>query len=140
MTARAVLAALALAASTACSNSPTSPTTSAEVPDPITTPVTVTYPGVLGAGGTASRTFTAQIAGTARATVSGITPATPLVIGLGIPRADGGGCLLARSATAADGSSATVSANVDVGTFCAQVLAPAALAGTVGFTVTLEHP
>ena len=55
MSARIMLAVLALAVASACSNSPTAPTTPAEVPDPITTPVTVTYPGVLGAGGTASR-------------------------------------------------------------------------------------
>jgi len=95
---------------------------------------------VLGAGGTASRTFTAQLAGTAAVTVTAIAPATPLVIGLGIPRADGVGCLLARSATATDGSSAGVAANVDVGTFCAQIAAPAAITGTVSFTVTLVHP
>ncbi len=121
-----------------CSTTPTSPTDSAD--GPITTPQTVSYSGVVGAGGTASRSFTAQLAGTATATLAGIAPATPLIIGLGIPRADGRGCLLARSATALDGGAARVVASVDPGMFCVQVLAPAEAADAVGFTVTLEHP
>lgn len=138
MGARMVLA-VALAAAIGCGDNPASPT-SADAAVPITTPIAVTYPGGLGAGGTASRTFTAQLAGTATATVTAITPAAPLVIGLGIPRADGSGCLLARSATAADGASAGVTASVEAGTFCAQVVAPAAITGPVSFTVTLVHP
>jgi hypothetical protein len=43
--------------------------------------------------GTPSRTVTAQPAGTAVVTVTTIAPASPLVIGLGKPRADGSGCL-----------------------------------------------
>ena len=39
-----------------------------------------------------------------------------------------------------DGVSAQVSARVDGGTFCVQVLGPATAPGTVVFTVTLEHP
>jgi hypothetical protein len=122
----------------ACGDTPTAPTDAAD--DAIVTPQTLTYGGVLTAGGTASRSFTAQVAGTATATLSGIAPATPLVVGLGIPRSDGGGCLLARSTTATDGVSARVAANVDPGTFCVQVLAPAPAADAVSFTVTLEHP
>jgi hypothetical protein len=122
----------------ACGDTPTAPTDADD--DPIVTPQTVTYAGLLAAGGTASRSFTAQVAGTATATLSGIAPATPLVVGLGIPRPDGAGCLLARSTTATDGVSARVMANVDPGAFCVQVLAPASAADAVNFTVTLEHP
>jgi hypothetical protein len=122
----------------ACSDSPTSPTDSEDAP--ITTPVTVTFTGVVGPGGTASRSFTAQFAGTAVASVGAINPATALGVGLGIPRADGTGCLLARSATATDGAAAQITARVDAGLFCAQVFAPSPAADAVSFTVTLEHP
>lgn len=135
---RAGLVAVWLLAASGCSDSPTSPT-SADIPT-ITTPVAVSFPGVVGPGGSVSRTFYAQIPGTARATVNAIAPATPLAIGLGVPRTDGTGCLLAHSSVAANGVSAEVSGAVAVGTFCVQVFAPAQAASAVGFAVALEHP
>jgi hypothetical protein len=142
MMSRLILAVVWLSVSSlgliACDDKPTAPTDSAD--EPIVTPQTVTYAGVITAGGTASRSFTAQLAGTATATLSGIAPATLLVVGLGIPRPDGAGCLLARSTTATDGVEARVVANVDPGTFCVQVLAPTPGPDGVSFTVTLEHP
>ena len=121
----------------ACSDTPTAPTESAETT--ITSPQTLSYAGVVASGGSASRSFTAQLPGTATASLSGISPPTALVLGLGIPRSDGLGCLLGRSSRATDGEAVTVTANVDAGTFCVQVYAPPA-APTVSFTVTLEHP
>jgi hypothetical protein len=72
--------------------------------------------------------------------VSAISPATALGVGLGIPRADGTGCLLAHSSTANGGTSAEVSGPVAVGVYCVQVFAPAQSANSVNFTVTLEYP
>lgn len=133
----AVVTVLALAA---CSDSPTAPSDADTDTSPIVSPQTVTFAGAVGAGGSSSRTFTAQLAGTASATVSAIAPATPLTIGLGIPRADGLGCLLARSAVAIGGAAAQVSAAVDAGAFCVQVFAPSDAADATTFTVTLVHP
>jgi hypothetical protein len=125
----------------ACSDTPSAPTDSAADPDaPIITPMVVTFTGVVGANGSASRSFTAQIAGTATASLDGISPATALGLGFGIPRADGTGCLLGRSAIAADGASVRVVAHVDPGIYCLQVYAPERTTDAVGFTVTLEHP
>lgn len=136
-----VLVALVLAAvSGACSDSPTAPTDSADTATPITTPISVTFTGVVGPNGTASRTFTAQIAGTATAALSGISPATALGLAFGIPRAGGSGCLVGRSTVATDGVSARITATVDPGTFCLQVYGPERSAEQVTFTVTLEHP
>ena len=120
-----------------CSDTPTAPTESAETA--ITSPQTLTYIGGIGPGGSASRSFTAQFSGTATASLGDINPPTALGLGLGIPRPDGLGCLLARSSQASDGTAAAVTANVDVGTFCVQVYAPAT-ASAVTFTVTLVHP
>jgi hypothetical protein len=129
-----------LVAGSACSATPTAPTDSADDADTaIITPVVVTFTGIVGPNGTASRSFTAQIAGTAIASLTGISPATALGVGFGIPRADGTGCLLGRSAIASDGA-ARVAANVDPGTYCLQVYAPERTADAVVFTVTLEHP
>jgi hypothetical protein len=120
-----------------CNDTPTAPTESVETA--ITSPQTLTYTGAVGPGGSASRSFTVQLRGTATASLSDISPPTALGVGLGIPRSDGLNCLLARSSLASDGSAAAVTANVDVGTFCVQVYAPAT-AATVTFTVTVVHP
>ena len=129
----------AVLATAGCNNTPTSATPSAEV-TPITTPVNVSFPGVVGPGGSVSRSFAAQIPGNAVAVLSNISPATPLTIGMGVPRADGTGCLLSVSATSAGGASAQVNASVNAGTFCVQVFAPAQSANAVSFAVALTHP
>jgi hypothetical protein len=124
-----------------CGDSPTAPSDSADDADAaITTPVVVTFTGVVGPNGTASRSFTAQIAGTATASLGSISPATALGVAFGIPRADGAGCLLGRSAIASDGISARVVAGVDPGTYCLQVYTSEPTGNAVTFTVTLEHP
>ncbi len=139
---RAFLLAAALTTAAGCSSDATTPTspTGSEAPAAITTPVTVSFAGAVGPGGTVSRTFYAQVSGTAKAAVSAISPATALSVGLGIPRADNTGCLLAYSSTASSGTSAEVSGPVAVGFYCVQVFAPAQSANAVNFTVTLEHP
>lgn len=106
----------------------------------ITTPITATFTGVVGPGGSLSRSFTAQLDGTARASLSGITPATALGFGMGVPRADGTGCLLTYSTTATNLASAEIGSAVAAGVFCIQVYAPAVAAETVRFSVTLTHP
>ena len=136
-----VLGALVLAAvSGACSDSPTAPTDSADTATPITTPISITFTGVVGPNGTASRTFTAQIAGTATAALSGISPATALGVAFGIPRADGSGCLVGRSTIAADGVSAQITAAVDPVPSVCRCSARNGAPNQVTFTVTLEHP
>jgi hypothetical protein len=142
MTRRVVawLIAAALGVVAGCSDSPTSPTGDEDTDEAVTTPVTVTYVGLVGPNGSAARRFTAQLAGTASLAIHGITPAAALIVGLGIPRADGTGCLLSRSVTALDGAPVQVTAHVDPGEYCAQVLGPADAPGPVGYSVTLEHP
>lgn len=138
MTRGLLLAALWVAVLTAgCSDDPaTTPT----APDVVTTPITVTFTGVVGPNGSISRSFTAQLAGTARASVSGITPATVLGVGMGVPRADGTGCLLTYSTSATNQASAEVAGAVAAGVFCVQVFAPASAAEAVRFSVSIIHP
>jgi hypothetical protein len=129
---------VALAGAGCGDDTPTAPSTTTTTP--ITTPVTATFSGVVGPNGTLSRSFTAQIAGTARAVVSGITPATALGLGLGIPRGDGSGCLLTYSTVSGDLSGVEIAGAVTTGTFCVQIYAPAAAADNVRFEVSLTHP
>lgn len=133
------LMAVLLAATAACNNNPTAPTSTA-VASTFTTPLNVSFPGAVGPGGSVSRTFYAQTTGTATAVVNAISPATALTVGLGVPRADGTGCLLAVSSSASDGASAQVSREVVAGIYCVQVFAPAQTANSVAFTVVLQHP
>ncbi len=141
---RVLIGAILCAAAAGCNNDPSTPTaatnTTTSTTVPITTPVNVSFAGVVGPGGSMSRTFFAQVPGAARAALSAISPATPLTIGLGIPRADGLGCLLAHSATATNGSTADVAGAVASGTFCVQVFAPTQTSETVNFSVALQHP
>lgn len=139
MRAASVLVLATLLAAAGCGDSPTAPTSAVDT-TPVTTPVNVSFPGVVGPGGTVSRSFVAQLAGTASVTVSNISPATPLGVGIGIPRADGTGCLLSVSATAGNGNSASASTSVASGAFCVQVFAPAQTANAVTFSVALTHP
>lgn len=136
---RAVLLSALLAATLTAGCSDDSPT-SATSPDTVTTPITATFTGVVGPNGSVSRSFTAQLDGSARVSLSGITPATSLGLGMGVPRADGTGCLLTYSTTAANQASAELSGAVAAGVFCVQVYAPATAAETVRFSVSLTHP
>jgi hypothetical protein len=123
-------------------NNTTTPTSasSTATTTAITTPQTVTFPGVVGPGGAISRSFAAQIPGTAKAVVGGISPPTALSVALGIPRADGSGCLPTVSSTSGNLTSAEISAAVGLGTFCMQVTAPASAADAVRFDVSLTFP
>ena len=123
-----------------CGSNNSTPTSATSTDTAITTPATVTFTGVVGPGGTASRTFAPRLAGNATATMNAISPSTPLTVGLGLPRADGTGCQLSRSAVATDGGSAQVSTAVDTGVYCVQVFAPAQSAAQVSFSVTLVYP
>lgn len=129
---------LAVVASGCSNDTPTSATTTTTTT--FTSPITATFTGVVGPGGSLSRSFTAQLDGTARASLSGISPATALGFGMGVPRADGTGCLLTYSTTATNLASAEIGGAVASGVFCIQVYAPAVAAETVRFSVSLTHP
>jgi hypothetical protein len=131
------IAAGLLAAAASCSDSPTGPTAP---PDPVPSPTTVSFPGAVGPGGSVSRSFVATRPGTATVALSAVDPDTALGVGLGVPRPDGLGCLLAQSAVGTDSAPAQVSTAVDAGSYCTQIFAPATAADPVRFTVTLVYP
>lgn len=137
----ALLGCLTLVVMSGCADTITSPSsTSTPSTGSTTGPFSITAPGVLGPGAVASRSFLATTAGTATITVTNISPATPLVVGIGIPQANGTGCLLAYSAVARTGTSASASGPVEAGSFCFQVSAPESAAQSVQYSVTYQYP
>ena len=85
----ALLCAAAVLASACGSDTPTTPTTTS------TSPVTETWSGIVGPGGTASRSFDAPQAGTL--TVTLMSSDAPLGVGVGVPRNVNAGCRLTIS-------------------------------------------
>jgi hypothetical protein len=100
----------------------------------------INYASQLLPGGGTTRTFTAQNDGTAIVTLDAITPPAvgTLGIGIGIPRADGGGCFVSTVGVVAAGQ--TVQAVVDAGTLCVRVFDPGTVTGLTGFSIRIQHP
>ena len=137
---RNILAALALATSltvAACGDDdpPTTPT-----PTPTTT--TVTFASNLALGGSSSRSFDVTRAGTVSVTLVSVNNATTLRVGLGvgIPLADGSGCVLSRSVETVAGNTAQLELGVDVGKFCVQIYDPGTFTTVVPFSINLVYP
>lgn len=121
----------ALIGSIGCgSDTATSPTSTA------TSPVTETWTGIIGPGGTASRSFTTSQSGTVTVTLT-LTDA-PLGIGIGVPRTANGGCRLTVSRVVEAG--ATISAPADAGAYCVQLFDDGAVIKQAGFSVQIVYP
>lgn len=126
-----VLAAVASAAAACGSSTPTSPSTTAA-----TSPVTETWTGLIGPGGTASRSFSTTLAGTLTVTLTASD--VPLGIGIGVPRVTNSGCRLTISQVDDPGQS--VSLPADGGNYCVQVFDDGAIDKQAAFSVTIVHP
>ena len=136
---RTGLAALVLASSmtlAGCDDDP--PTT--PTPDPTTT--TVTFSSNLAMGGSSTRSFDVSRAGVVSATLTaaGNTNTLKVGVGIGIPLADGSGCVLSRSVETVPGATAQLELNVDSGKYCLQIYDPGTLTNVVGFTLHLIYP
>lgn len=93
-------------------------------------------------GGTAARDIVVTTRGTVSVTLSSTTPAgMRLGLGLGIPQANGAGCLLSLSVEAVAGASPQVSATVETGTYCVKVYDAGHLTtSAVPFTLLISRP
>ena len=136
---RTTLAALVLASSltlVGCEDDP--PTT----PEPTPTTTTVTFASNLAMGGASSRSFDVTRAGTVSATLTMVGNSATLKVGLGvgIPFADGTGCVLSRSVETIAGTTAQLELNVDVGKYCLQIYDPGTLTSVVPFSINLIYP
>jgi hypothetical protein len=110
---------------------------------------TDTFASFLAIGGSSTHTFPVTQAGTIAITLTVVTPAAVVGLGVGVPNASGSGCSLANSL---DASAATADATTGattpqltipavVGTYCAKVYDSGQL-GDIGrtFSVTIAHP
>ena len=132
-----LMAVAAAVVSSAC-NDAASPT----APSSATSPVTVVYDTQLYPRGAASRTLSVAQAGNVVLTLTSVRPdsSVSLGVGLGIPRADGGGCHLSQSVSTASGAAPQLSATVDAGTYCVKVFDLGTLTDAVSFAITIVHP
>jgi hypothetical protein len=118
----------------ACSKTPATPTSP-------TTAGTDSFSSVLNVGGTATRTFTVPVRGTVQATLAATVPQN-MRIGfmVGVPRANGTGCIANVSLTTEASGTPQISVVADPGSFCAQVYDVGTLREPLSFTVTIAHP
>jgi hypothetical protein len=112
-----------------------------------TTPVTrnvqeVTWTTSLATDGSTSRSFKTTRNGTVSVTLQSLAGSATLRAGLGvgIPLADGSGCVLSRSVETTAGATAQLELSVDAGSYCVQVYDLGELTQPVGFTLLLVYP
>ncbi|MDO8678873.1 MAG: hypothetical protein Q7R30_09965 [Acidobacteriota bacterium] len=107
-----------------------------------TSPVSITYSTSFAPLGGAARLFTASRAGVVSVTLTAAGPPSTVALGLGvgIPRSDGGGCLLSQSVITPAGPAAQLSTAVDAGDYCVKVFDGGTLTELVTVTVALTHP
>ena len=133
----ALLAFAAICAACSNNNNPSTPTTP-------TTPagtVTETLNGIMAPNGTATRTFTARQAGTVTVQLARVDPSVTVGLGIGIRGATGADCKFTQTVDTQAGTTAQLTASVDLGTYCAGAYD----IGNVGqggatVTVTVTHP
>jgi hypothetical protein len=101
-----------------------------------TSPVTESWTGVLGPGGTASHSFSTSQPGTI--TVTLMASDVPLGLGIGVPRAANGGCRLAASQV--DAAGLAVSAPADAGSYCVEVYDGGSVGNQAGFAIQIVYP
>jgi hypothetical protein len=101
---------------------------------------TETFASNLAVRGTASQSFSVAKAGTVSITLTGVASTGELSLGLGIPRADGAGCLLYTSMNAAAGAAPQITSSAEAGTYCVKVYDVGNLTRSTSFSVTIAHP
>jgi len=144
MTARFTAILVLASLCTACSGTLTDPTVTAAAGTG-----TVTFASFLSLGGTNVHAFTVTQAGTITITLTSVTPAGVVGLGVGIPNVSGPGCTLTNSldtpAAVPDPTTSATTPQLTIpavpGTYCAEVYDSGQL-GNVGrsFSVTIVHP
>jgi hypothetical protein len=102
----------------------------------------VTWQTNLATEGATSRSFTTTRSGTVSITLQQFGSSTTMRAGLGvgIPLADGSGCVLSRSVETVAGTTAQLELDVDAGDYCVQVYDLGELTSPTAFTVVLVYP
>jgi hypothetical protein len=102
----------------------------------------VTFQSMLTESGESSRTFSPSRNGSAVVTLDAVGPPPTLVVGMGIgiPRADGSGCLLSRAAITPAGTGTLFSMLVETGVYCVKIYDVGNVVDAATFTITIVHP
>jgi hypothetical protein len=134
MSARVLALLLVLGAAAGCSNDTSNPVGPTWVPS-----TSFTWATTFTARGSATRSFEQIGPGAVNITLTAVTPDVPLGIGVGIPRADGSGCLLTTAVTATPASSPQIVLTADPGTWCVRVWDPGTVPERVNFSMSVIH-
>lgn len=99
------------------------------------------FSSILTLQGSVSHSVNASEAGTLTATLTSASPPNLLVgLGLGIPRADAGGCYLTTAVNTLTSPAADLGTAVDPGQYCIRIYDLGTLTGNVTFTAAAAHP
>jgi hypothetical protein len=113
----------------------------AETPtSPSSSPATFTFSTTVGSKGWAARSFTTGEAGEIAVTLESVTPPIRVGFGVGIPRADGGGCNLTTSMESTGEDAAQLAVGAEPGTYCVKVFDIGDVPEHVRFSATVTHP
>jgi hypothetical protein len=113
-------------------------TTTATSPSTPTKPSNEIWSSVLAPGGTSSRSFTVNAAGTVSVTMT--SAGATVGLGVGLPRVTGGGCRLGVSVNASASSAPQITTQADAGQYCVQVFDLGTLTDPIPFAITIDHP
>lgn len=125
------LAIVALVTGACGSDNPTTPSTPS-------TATSENWSSTLAPGGTSSKSFTLDKAGTITVTLT--SAGTTVGLGVGLPRTTGGGCRLGVSVNATPSTNPQINTSADAGQYCVQVFDLGTLKDPVPFALKIDHP
>jgi hypothetical protein len=139
------LLAVLITATTACSDTPTSPsTTTTTIPATVAEPtVTEDFTGTLRVGSAAFYSYTVVSSGTVRITltnVGGVNVPSTVWLGIGIGQPSGEDCVITTSANGPASSTAQLSGTYSPGVYCVKVSDIGNLIAPAQFAVSIAHP
>lgn len=106
---------------------------------PSSTAPAFTFASSFEVNGSASRTFEQLATGAVTVTLSAVSPDLRLGIGIGIPRAEGSGCNLARAVEVSAGASPHITTTAEPGLWCVRVWDVGTVTERVSFTLDVTH-
>ena len=118
----------------ACGGAKSTPTS----PSTTTTPMSESWSSALAPGGTSSRSFTVNAAGTISVTMT--SAGATVGLGVGVPRVTGGGCRLGVAVNTSGSASPQITTQADAGQYCVQVFDLGTLTDQISFAMKIDHP
>ena len=101
---------------------------------------TAEYSSTIAPGGTTSRTFQASEQGPVSLTLTGLSAATEVGLGLGVLATDGSGCRLTQIVHTLPGETPQITTRVDAGNYCAMVFDTGGIMRPETFSMKIVYP